>query len=876
VFFNLKIKIDMTYCLKRFHQIIFILSIVIYAGFFLMPAETFGQSNRGDMPLQNFLSQSNTPLRKKWQRPAPTTLTHKISDDPSYKAMLDAMRAKEKGESRAQGTYDYWEQFDENYHSWDFCPYLDSRIGEYLEPEEVADRCCVCNNGWQCQFESRNVSEGDEYRQCLSPDIALQNFLVTSTETIPGTYQSAFTLDAKNIGSGDSQDFEVAIFLDETELGRENFFGLDVQQSTTLTQADFGITNTSLEFPSGDYVFRAEASLIDDLNTVGGSTSEIFEETDITNNTIEQTLNISAPDLAVTDLILTPQNDVIGQTQKHFMAVTIQNLGSHLAQATEIKLTQVDGAGNETVLLTETKTIFSDPTITSEIIDLELHIPFGTYLLRAEITPQQYDEDISNNIYEETVSATMPSFTDVALDTINNLIFEDEPRRINREEIIDIVEKETDTILTQVKTNLLADVNVEWIAIDSKQNKFKPFKIENYTTSAGHGALFKFSDPSTYTINATFTDIYNSNNFGTFEILTTTVQIPTPKKPEPPLPPITPITPTINVESGIFTRDGFTTNFSKDDTITIPAGGMSMQDFQFIIKHPYGDTAQIIPIMTPYIFMSSTPLNDSSGHVVSFITTNLSNAQLTLSGTINDNNGNSIDIPNFNFSVERPNDLIETYSTKKIAGTPIVSASSYKKNNSLSQKAEFCLHTTGTDNVYMDWDLQHNGQTITPSTIKSYDSQYGFCAEYSNADLPVGNYVFNVRATDKNDVTNYFDLMPISFSITAPTPTISMGAFKNQNQRFFDGDALTIGETIDIYVNSDYQEAVNMNWYIEDGNGDVSQSDYIIDNIYTQYGYKVTITPSKPGNYLVFATVISQENENNYQSSDDFTFTVNP
>jgi hypothetical protein len=36
--------------------------------------------------------------------------------------------------------------------SKDFCNYHGSIIGEYLPSDEVTNRCCVCLDGWKCQY----------------------------------------------------------------------------------------------------------------------------------------------------------------------------------------------------------------------------------------------------------------------------------------------------------------------------------------------------------------------------------------------------------------------------------------------------------------------------------------------------------------------------------------------------------------------------------------------------------------------------------------------------------------------------------------------------------------------------------------------------
>lgn len=38
--------------------------------------------------------------------------------------------------------------------SKDFCNYSHSIMGEYLPSEEVKNRCCVCLDGWKCQYSS--------------------------------------------------------------------------------------------------------------------------------------------------------------------------------------------------------------------------------------------------------------------------------------------------------------------------------------------------------------------------------------------------------------------------------------------------------------------------------------------------------------------------------------------------------------------------------------------------------------------------------------------------------------------------------------------------------------------------------------------------
>jgi len=49
----------------------------------------------------------------------------------------------------------------------DFCNYQDTIIGEYLPSEEVKNRCCVCLDGWKCQYSV--LSGGAEQLPC-DPD----------------------------------------------------------------------------------------------------------------------------------------------------------------------------------------------------------------------------------------------------------------------------------------------------------------------------------------------------------------------------------------------------------------------------------------------------------------------------------------------------------------------------------------------------------------------------------------------------------------------------------------------------------------------------------------------------------------------------------
>ncbi len=55
----------------------------------------------------------------------------------------------------------------ENPISKDFCNYHESIIGEYLPSEEVSNRCCVCLDGWKCQYST--ISGGSHQHDC-DPD----------------------------------------------------------------------------------------------------------------------------------------------------------------------------------------------------------------------------------------------------------------------------------------------------------------------------------------------------------------------------------------------------------------------------------------------------------------------------------------------------------------------------------------------------------------------------------------------------------------------------------------------------------------------------------------------------------------------------------
>ncbi len=49
----------------------------------------------------------------------------------------------------------------------DFCNYESTIIGEYLPSAEVRNRCCVCSDGWKCEYP--DISGSTEQRPC-TPD----------------------------------------------------------------------------------------------------------------------------------------------------------------------------------------------------------------------------------------------------------------------------------------------------------------------------------------------------------------------------------------------------------------------------------------------------------------------------------------------------------------------------------------------------------------------------------------------------------------------------------------------------------------------------------------------------------------------------------
>jgi hypothetical protein len=51
--------------------------------------------------------------------------------------------------------------------STDFCNYHNSILGEYLPSEEVSNRCCVCLDGWKCEYSA--IVRGSFQRIC-DPD----------------------------------------------------------------------------------------------------------------------------------------------------------------------------------------------------------------------------------------------------------------------------------------------------------------------------------------------------------------------------------------------------------------------------------------------------------------------------------------------------------------------------------------------------------------------------------------------------------------------------------------------------------------------------------------------------------------------------------
>lgn len=51
--------------------------------------------------------------------------------------------------------------------STDFCNYNNSIIGEYLPSETVKNRCCVCLDGWKCEY---SVLSGATKQHLCTPD----------------------------------------------------------------------------------------------------------------------------------------------------------------------------------------------------------------------------------------------------------------------------------------------------------------------------------------------------------------------------------------------------------------------------------------------------------------------------------------------------------------------------------------------------------------------------------------------------------------------------------------------------------------------------------------------------------------------------------
>ena len=81
-------------------------------------------------------------IRSRW-RPTRTLYKYRYSNDFKRTDRLWWKKAEPQSEESASGTPSV---------PTDFCNYQGSVSGEHLPSTEVKNRCCVCLDGWKCQY----------------------------------------------------------------------------------------------------------------------------------------------------------------------------------------------------------------------------------------------------------------------------------------------------------------------------------------------------------------------------------------------------------------------------------------------------------------------------------------------------------------------------------------------------------------------------------------------------------------------------------------------------------------------------------------------------------------------------------------------------
>lgn len=97
-------------------------------------------------------------VRSQW-RYIPSSLQYRFSSDFNR---ADRLSWKENASLTSSESHETESPAFSGY--GDFCNYQDTIIGEYLPSEEVKNRCCVCLDGWKCQYSV--LSGGAEQLSC--------------------------------------------------------------------------------------------------------------------------------------------------------------------------------------------------------------------------------------------------------------------------------------------------------------------------------------------------------------------------------------------------------------------------------------------------------------------------------------------------------------------------------------------------------------------------------------------------------------------------------------------------------------------------------------------------------------------------------------
>lgn len=105
---------------------------------------------------RSYINRQNSVVRTRWQRPASRDTWRYF---PTY-SKYDLLRWRNYSYSSQLST-DTEPIYSPRYLSSVFCSYEGSRIGEYLTQDEVDNRCCTCDDGWQCVYSALAQRDSD-------------------------------------------------------------------------------------------------------------------------------------------------------------------------------------------------------------------------------------------------------------------------------------------------------------------------------------------------------------------------------------------------------------------------------------------------------------------------------------------------------------------------------------------------------------------------------------------------------------------------------------------------------------------------------------------------------------------------------------------